>query len=391
MEDISKRMLRLINNSHEFLELNSILKKFNPFKILNINEVEIRHSNFLAWLINPNENHEIHESFLKHLLFDFVTKLNMLEKYSFDVLHNSNLKKTQVFREYKISNGKSIDILIVCSEIKTVIIIENKIRSKEHSNQLTDYYNFTKNKYKEYHILPIYLTLSGDSPSDKNYLAYEYANILEYIDIILKSYEDRMPQKQYEFISYYKDALKGVLQMDDEKAVVLAKSVYAEYKDVIDFISTNVEFNQFYVAGQNFIKKHNLTYEGSTGRSIFFVNDELKLISDWSMQKWLSTHPVCFWFRKNGDSKLGIIIEVGPVTDLQKRNSLLEAFQKDGFKFQKNAFESGTKYTRVFSEYKEFEDWDEVEIIEQFLEKLYFDVADAWIKKTNLIIKNFNP
>jgi len=167
MEDISKRILSLVNTSSDFIELNSILRLFNPFDVLNINEVEIRHSNFLAWLMDPNENHEIHESFLRHLLIDFVTKHNKLDIYSFDKLNNSNLAKTDVFREYKIPNGKSIDLLIICIEIETVILIENKINSKEHSHQLSDYLAFVRSKYPGFSILPVYLTLFGDEPSEK--------------------------------------------------------------------------------------------------------------------------------------------------------------------------------------------------------------------------------
>jgi len=176
--------------------------------------------------------------------------------------------------------------------------------------------------------------------------------------------------------------------MDDDKAVSLAKSVYAEYRDVIDFITSNVESNQFNMACKAFFAKHGFTYEASTGRSIFFVNSDMREIENWPMQKWLSTHPVCMWFRKNGDSKLGIVIEVGPIIDTNKRNALLKSFQEEGFKFQKNAFELGTKYTRVYSEYKEFEDWDEAELITQFLEKLYFEIAKGAIEKTSKILKS---
>jgi len=43
--------------------------KFNIFKVLKLHEYEVRHSNFLAWLLNPNEKaHGYKDEFLKQFL-----------------------------------------------------------------------------------------------------------------------------------------------------------------------------------------------------------------------------------------------------------------------------------------------------------------------------------
>ena len=54
---------------------NSILKieqtnknKFNIFKVLKLDNYEIRHSNFLAWLLNPEETHNLGYEFIKEEL-----------------------------------------------------------------------------------------------------------------------------------------------------------------------------------------------------------------------------------------------------------------------------------------------------------------------------------
>ena len=51
---------------------NSILKikqtsenRFNIFKVLKLDNYEIRHSNFLAWLLNPKETHNLGYEFIK--------------------------------------------------------------------------------------------------------------------------------------------------------------------------------------------------------------------------------------------------------------------------------------------------------------------------------------
>ena len=49
--------------------------KFNIFDVLKISRTEIRHSNMLGWLLDPNENHGLGDKFLKAL---FKIVLNIL-------------------------------------------------------------------------------------------------------------------------------------------------------------------------------------------------------------------------------------------------------------------------------------------------------------------------
>ena len=51
--------------------LNKYIDNVNIFKILKTNKHEIRHSNFLAWLLNPYENHKLKDKFLYLFLSDF--------------------------------------------------------------------------------------------------------------------------------------------------------------------------------------------------------------------------------------------------------------------------------------------------------------------------------
>jgi len=387
MEEIAIKILDMVNNSKQFSVLNSQLKIFNPFKVLRIEEFEIRHSNFLGWLINPNENHQTNDFFLRHLLVDFVKQIKDSDTFSFQDLFTSSLKNTTVLREYKLANKKSIDLLIICEDISTVIIIENKIKSSEHSNQLQDYLQFVINKYKGYKIIPVFLTLFGDEPSCDEYISYEYESILDKIQMLLISYENSIPKEQFDFIKHYYSALQGVLKMGNEKSIELAKTVYSEYKDVIDFITNNVNTNYFISACHNFITKNGFTYEASTGNAVYFHSKELKKLSGINIQKWKSELPISFWFRRNGDIKIGLVIEIGPVIDNEFRVVLLEKFKKNGFKFQQNAYQSGTKYTRVYSVNKEFDDWDEEELIESFLDNLFFKIAQHEIDKTYKIIE----
>ena len=52
--------------------LDEWTNKFNLFDILKITRTEIRHSNLLAWLLNPNENHNLGDCVLKGFVLHYV-------------------------------------------------------------------------------------------------------------------------------------------------------------------------------------------------------------------------------------------------------------------------------------------------------------------------------
>ena len=49
-------------------KLDGYMNKFNVFDVLRISKMEIRHSNMLAWLLNPKETHGLGDTFLRKFL-----------------------------------------------------------------------------------------------------------------------------------------------------------------------------------------------------------------------------------------------------------------------------------------------------------------------------------
>jgi hypothetical protein len=66
-------ILNFIYNYDQLEILKSSLNRFNPFKILKIEDHEVRHSNVLSWLLNPNENHNFDDKFLKKFLVSVIS------------------------------------------------------------------------------------------------------------------------------------------------------------------------------------------------------------------------------------------------------------------------------------------------------------------------------
>ena len=57
--------LRTALNAKEFQEFERNRTGFNIFKALGVGDYEIRHSNMLAWLMDPHEKHNL--GFLKSM------------------------------------------------------------------------------------------------------------------------------------------------------------------------------------------------------------------------------------------------------------------------------------------------------------------------------------
>lgn len=152
---------------------------FNVFEVLNITELEIKHSDVLAYLFNSKESHNFKNSFLREFIYEIETLTNK----------NLDLNLTDTYsvkREYSIPKG-FIDILLVSHKEKTIILIENKIKSKEQKNQLQKYKNYFYKKVKNYKIIFIYLTLNNDKASDEEYISINYITVIKALDRILKS------------------------------------------------------------------------------------------------------------------------------------------------------------------------------------------------------------
>ena len=151
----------LVNNV-ELEELSARLSTFNIFNVLRIENKEIRHSNALAWLIDPQESHGLGQIFLRRFLSTI-----LLDNENVDIsltpaqVELMTLLDIEVRREWK-----NIDLLITSHANKWVILIENKIKSYATKKQLEKYIEIVKSEFPEYTRIPVLLTLEIDEASD---------------------------------------------------------------------------------------------------------------------------------------------------------------------------------------------------------------------------------
>ena len=96
---------RFLLDNPELDRLEGLLSQFNIFETLNIVQVEVRHSNVLAWLLDPLSNHGIGSYFLQHFLKIFVSEnksalSDILTVFNIELL---NFGDVEIRREWKNS------------------------------------------------------------------------------------------------------------------------------------------------------------------------------------------------------------------------------------------------------------------------------------------------
>jgi len=216
-------------------ELELRLRKPNIFYILKFQSAEIRHSNFLAWLLNPNANHGLRELFLKKFLKDIFAyrDLDWMDEFKIDA---TDLGSVEIRREWQ-----HIDILIICKEF--IVAIENKFLSKEHSDQLTRYRKTIEKYFKSHKSVFVFLTRYGDSPEteeDKQvWINYNYEEIARNIEIILNIYSKMLNKRVRIFLKDYLTTLRMEIMGEEDKLINLVKDIYASHKEALDFIFEN--------------------------------------------------------------------------------------------------------------------------------------------------------
>lgn len=227
-----RELEEFILSNKELEKLESIVDKFNIFSSLGIINQEIRHSNFLAWLLDPNETHNLSDyfttSFLKQAAYNNTNSKPDLNLIDIDTL---DLSSVQVFREWN-----NIDVLLVDDEKKIVCVIENKVDSKEHSNQLQKYRNIVEINYPNYKKLFVYLTVYGEEPdTDKDYIPISYKEVSSLIENLLDRKESQLNDETSIFIKHYNEMIKRYI-MEESEVQELCEQLYKKHKKALDLI-----------------------------------------------------------------------------------------------------------------------------------------------------------
>jgi len=364
----------------ELDKLENLLSDFNIFETLKSEYTEVKHSNVLAWLLDPQENHGL-ASYFTRQFFKFVVSTNRMRFSTAEIslvdFELFTYGDVEVRREWK-----NIDILIVLAEDnkKIVVALENKIKTSEHSDQLQRYRSIVEREFKDFTRFYIYLTPDNLIPSDEEWISFSYDVVADLLDELLKNRKSSLSANVYSFISQYQTILRRYI-VGNSEVERIAVEIYKKHKEALDIIFQHKPDVYFELSEylKNRLRREGKIVIDSAGKTFIRfttenIDQEIKRVGE----GWVKSRRILlFEFALSGD-RVALRLYIGPGED-NYRKELINMFLKDKklFKYADRKF--GTKWHAVygsdFLRKKDFEA-DDIEEMKTKLEKKFIEFID---------------
>jgi PD-(D/E)XK nuclease superfamily len=222
---------RFVLDNPDLERLEAILGDFNPFVALRWTWQEVRHSQFLRWLLDPQETHGIGEYFLRAFTKRLAAKaIGRSSAPSVVDLDSWHLSGTEVFTEWN-----NIDVLARNEEVRFLVVIETKLDSVEHGQQLHRYRRLVESQYPDYSRLFTLLTVEGDAPSDDAYVTLTYSEVASLLSDMLDRRADQLGPEVRSFMSHYVQMLRRHI-VEDSEVQELCRRIYQTHRRALDVI-----------------------------------------------------------------------------------------------------------------------------------------------------------
>lgn len=248
-----------LTNSIEFNYLKNCYNSLDIAKEFGVSNLEIKHSNFLRFFLQPRSEDVLDYFPIKQLLKVIQNNITSDEysKFKNIDIESSSIKNVNVAREkYNIDFVITLDI----ENESYVIAIENKIEASEGEDQLSRYRNTINDKYPDVNKLFVLLhpnyeqlklvdkkELLRHSAERNNYISITYQDIY---DIVLNKYLKITNNSEIKFIlhayihtlsCYSSNNFFGLIVEENEKEALEKLFNDKNFIETIENINKNIE------------------------------------------------------------------------------------------------------------------------------------------------------
>lgn len=225
--------------SLDFQQMEKSLSKFNVFDVLRCADHEIRHSNILAWLLDPVESHGMGGHFLATFLENLRTGSGDEEKRPFEKMAREDFQSVTIHRETRYN----IDILLELTTKRDgiwVVCIENKFKAKQGKEQLKRYRETIEKVYPHARQTFVFLTLREEKPHDGAYFVISYEQVSRELQKVLNSRSASIAAQPRMLIEHYQSILAERLDQNS-KSARLARNIAARHPQAVQLAQSIVE------------------------------------------------------------------------------------------------------------------------------------------------------
>lgn len=228
--DIEDALSELLED-RDFVEISSRRGQFNLFEAVGGVRAELRHSNFLSFILSPAKTHGLGskplEKFLRFVLARMPADRRPLRALAVAV---GDLDGAVVFRE-----ADNIDLLIEISELKLVVVIENKVGARAGDGQLARYKKVVMEKYGDWRKLFVFLTPDGIDPDEPEYVPLSYAELANLVERLLTEGARSYSEDVLLILRHYVEMVRRNI-VEDEDLRNLAMKIYERHAEALNFI-----------------------------------------------------------------------------------------------------------------------------------------------------------
>ena len=220
-------------------------RELDLFAVLRIQDSELAHSNFLAWLLDPSDTHAIGSHFLRKFMERTVRSAQErhIPTVCPDRLRAIDWSETEVRREWRY-----IDILVLNRNAGFVCAIENKIWADEGidpdgQSQLTTYRKVLEKEFPDFDRHMVFLSPSGiesSSDTERNFWAPEnYVTVHQLVSESRKSLIGKASPEVLMLMNQYETTLRRNVVPETSDIGKLATEIYLEHREAIELIYQN--------------------------------------------------------------------------------------------------------------------------------------------------------
>ncbi|WP_114283711.1 PD-(D/E)XK nuclease family protein [Candidatus Halocynthiibacter alkanivorans] len=169
----------LIMKSEDFAELSDKLDVYCPFEALSVARMEIKHSSFLADIVDPRRPHGFEDHFTQAFLETLLSAADELALLL--QLHLEDLGEIEVMREWR-----NIDLLLrLPGKIPSqdlVFVVEIKVEASESKGQLKTYQTTVEKTWPEARCFFFFLTAQDEEASDPRWINVGFSSLVEKLE-----------------------------------------------------------------------------------------------------------------------------------------------------------------------------------------------------------------
>ena len=227
-EPVTDEQISALFDDQDFRTISRRMSEFNLFEAVGAVNGELRHSNFLAYLLSPGRPHGLGPEPLRRFLRLALDRGNASAGIGRIELMVADLADALVHRE-----RDNMDLIIEIDELKLVVLVENKIHAKAGRGQLKRYREILEAQYPDHRRILIFLTPAGHEPDDPAYQSVSYSSLADELDIVADDIPAGQPIGL--IMRQYVDMLRKNI-VEDTKLRALAAKLYERHSPALDFI-----------------------------------------------------------------------------------------------------------------------------------------------------------